>query len=68
MLLRGKALGVSNLRFLPKAASLRPIVNLGSRVSLDPAPSANGRGFQTEPKSVNNQLFDLFKVLKFEKV
>ena len=67
MMMRGKTLGISNLRFLPKTSSLRPIINLGSKVNLGSTHPV-GRYGQRELKSVNHQLLDLFHVLKFEKV
>ena len=68
MLSRGKSLGISNLRFLPKASSLRPITNLGSAAKFDSAYFVQSAlAGQREPKSVNNQLLHLFSVLKFEK-
>ena len=69
LLSRGKSLGVSNLRFMPKkASSLRPITNLGSAASLSQAHfRLSGLG-QQELKPVNAQLMDLFSILKFEKV
>ena len=67
MMMRRKTLGISNLRFLPKTSSLRPIINLGSKVNLGSTHPV-GRYGQRELKSVNHQLLDLFHVLKFEKV
>ena len=62
---RGKALGVSNIRFLPKATSLRLITNLGSAAKTNPPFSRFGT---RETKAVNTQLLNLFYILKFVKV
>jgi telomerase reverse transcriptase len=68
LLSRGRSLGVSNLRFLPKPSSLRAITNLSSVAKLNCTqfPAVNQMG-RRESKPVNTQLFDLFSVLKFEK-
>ena len=68
LLFRGKCLGVSNIRFMPKASSLRPITNLGKAAKLNSAQFPLSKVRQREIKSVNSQLIDLFNVLKFEKV
>lgn len=65
MFSRGKPLGVSNLRFMPKSSSLRAITNLSSIAKLDNWFTVPGQGIT---KAVNAQLFDLFSILKFEKV
>ena len=69
LLSRGRSLGVSNLRFMPKPSSLRAITNLSSVAKLNATQFAavNKMG-RRESKPVNTQLFDLFSVLKFEKV
>ena len=69
LLSRGRSLGVSNLRFMPKPSSLRGITNLSSVAKLNCTQFAavNQMG-RRESKPVNTQLFDLFSVLKFEKV
>ena len=69
LLSRGRSLGVSNLRFMPKPSSLRAITNLSSVAKLNATqfPAVNQMG-RREAKPVNTQLFDLFSVLKFEKV
>ena len=54
---RGESLGYSFLRFVPKAASVRPIVNMRHREM-----SKSGR-----PISINMKLQNLFEVMKFEK-
>ena len=56
---------MSNLRFMPKPSSLRAITNLSSVATQFPAVNQMG---PRESKPVNTQLFDLFSVLKFEKV
>ncbi|XP_021378812.1 telomerase reverse transcriptase-like isoform X2 [Mizuhopecten yessoensis] len=56
-LAEGDTLGVSNLRFLPKMKSLRPIVNLGRR----PPPGCK----QTIP--INKQLLNLLNILSYHK-
>ncbi|XP_076439410.1 telomerase reverse transcriptase-like [Babylonia areolata] len=53
----GQALGVSALRFLPKARSLRPIVNMSGK------PKTGSE----QKKSINKQLNKLFQVLTSEK-
>ncbi len=55
----GHTLGISRLRFLPKANGIRPIVNFRSKVNLSGHPQLS---------SVNEQLRDVFHVLCFEKV
>ena len=65
---RGKSLGVSNLRFMPKPSSLRPITNLGAIAKLDSCKFVLNEMRQREAKPVNSQLVDLFSILKFEKV
>ncbi|XP_064614609.1 telomerase reverse transcriptase-like [Liolophura sinensis] len=57
----GQSLGVSSLRFLPKNASLRLIVNMGRSTGLSLNKSQ-------KDLSVNAQLADVFQVLKFEKL
>lgn len=68
ILARGKSLGVSNVRFMPKTSSLRPITNLGSAAKLNHNHFVLSGFCQRERKPVNAQLLDLFKILKFEKV
>lgn len=68
LLFRGKCLGVSNIRFMPKTASLRPITNLGTAAKLNSQQFLLSKVGQRETKSVNSQLIDLFTILKFEKV
>ena len=65
---RGRSLGVSNLRFVSKPSSLRPITNLSSAAKLDDRQFVQSQMGRAGAKSVNAQLFDLFSVLKFEKV
>ena len=61
MLLHRKTLGISNLRFLPKANGVRPIMKLGSKGKL---PSVlPGRQI-----SVNYQLQNALHILRYEKV
>ena len=63
MLMRGKTLGISKLRLLPKSNGARPIVNLGSKVELPlPIPGRVGQD------SVNYQLQDAFHILTYERV
>lgn len=68
LLSRGKSLGVSNLRFMPKPSSLRAITNLSSAAKLDGCQFVQNQMGQGKTKPVNTQLFDLFSILKFEKV
>ena len=67
MIHQNKTLGVSKLRFLPKADKVRPIVNLGSAVHI-PSFGLNQNGRRKGVESVNRQLLDVFHVLNYEKV
>ena len=55
----GRTLGISRLRFLPKANGVCSIVNFLSKVNLSS---------HLQLSSVNEQLRDVFHVLNYEKV
>ena len=60
--MRGRSLGVANLRFLPKLSSLRPIVNFSCKSTCGPGePLSEGR-------TVNRQLETTLKILQLETV